>query len=326
MTFSGSLRLLSLIAILSTVSLVVVAQDAEMTRHFDYDRTAPLNIKQIGVQRRASATIYDITYDSPKGGVVPAYLVVPKGRGPFAAIIWGHWYWQNSSMRNRREFLDEAIAMAPAGVVSLLPDGPIARPGYVASKGPFDEQQFDYLVQAVIDMRRGLDLLLTRRDVDRRQIGYVGHSYNAGVGAFLAGLDHRFKAFVLMAGSMSDEVNFRTKQFQDFRQKMGPEKVDAYLKKYDWTDQGKYVSHAAPAYVFLQYGSREPFLNADRAREYLPIVSEPRRLEIYDADHNLNAAARRDRVHFLVEQLKLKPVPESVIAAVPNLYQPPNPN
>jgi hypothetical protein len=107
---------------------------------------------------------------------------------------------------------------------------------------------------------------------------------------------------------------------------MGPEKVDAYLKKYDWTDQGKYVSHAAPAYVFLQYGSREPFLNADRAREYLPIVSEPRRLEIYDADHNLNAAARRDRVHFLVEQLKLKPLSDAVIAAVPSLYQPPNPN
>jgi pimeloyl-ACP methyl ester carboxylesterase len=229
-------------------------------------------------------------------------------------------------MRNRREFLEEAIAMAPAGVVSLLPDGPIARPGYVTSKDPLSDQPPINLVQAVIDMRRGLDLLLARRDVDRKRIAFVGHSYNAGVGAFLSGVDHRFKAFVLMAGSMSDEVNFRTKEFQDIRQKLGPEKADAYLKKYYWTDQGKYVSHAAPAYVFLQYGARETFLNADRAREYLPIVSEPKRLEIYDADHNLNAEARRDRIHFLVEQLKLKPVPETVIAAVPNLYQPPQPN
>jgi hypothetical protein len=98
------------------------------------------------------------------------------------------------------------------------------------------------------------------------------------------------------------------------------------VKRYYWTDAGKYVSHAAPAFVFLQFASRESFLNPDRAREYLAVVSEPKRLEIYDADHNLTAEARRDRVHFLVEQLKLKPVSDDVIAAVPNLYQPPQPN
>src|SRR6266446_4470085 len=116
------------------------AQDADLVRHFDYDQNAPLAIKQVGVQHRANATVYDITYDSPKGGVVPAYLVVPKGRGPFAAVVWGHWYWGNSSMRNRRQFLDEAIVLAQARVVSLLTDGPVARPGHIESKDPLDER------------------------------------------------------------------------------------------------------------------------------------------------------------------------------------------
>jgi dienelactone hydrolase len=302
------------------------AQDSEMLRHFDYDQRAPLEIKHLGVQHRARATVYDLAYASPKGGVVPAYLVVPKGRGPFAAIVWGHWYWENSSMRNRREFLDEAIALAPAGVVSLLTDGPIARPGYVNSKEPLNEQQVVNMVQAVVDMRRGVDLLAARRDVDRQRIAYVGHSYNAEVGAFLSGLDKRLKAFVLMAGPMSDEVNLRSKEFQNYRQKVGPEKFDAYMAKYSWTDMGKYVSHASPAFVFLQYGSREKFLNADRAREYLAVVSEPKELKIYDAEHALNAEARRDRLHFLIEQLKLKPISDAVIASIPNLYQPPDPN
>jgi len=317
--------LLLLAAMLLGASFLAAAQDADMTSHFDYDHKSPLNIKQVGVQRRANATVYDITYDSPKGGVVPAYLVVPRGRGPFAAIIWGHWYWGNSSQRNRREFLDEAIALAPSGVVSLLTDGPIARPGYVTSKDPLSELQITNMVHAVVDMRRGLDLLLARRDVDRGRIAYVGHSYNAQVGAFLAGLDHKFKTFVLMAGVLSDEVDFRSREFQNLRQKVGPEKFDAYVRKYYWTDEGKYIANAAPAFVFLQYAAHETFLNPDRAREYLAVVSEPKRLEIYDADHNLNAAARRDRIHFLVEQLKLKPVPEAVISAVPNLYQPPQP-
>jgi len=228
-------------------------------------------------------------------------------------------------MRNRREFLDEAIALAPAGVISLLTDGPIARPGYVSSKQPLNEQQVVNMVQAVVDMRRGVDLLAARRDVDRKRIAYVGHSYNAEVGAFLSGLDKRLKVFVLMAGPMSDEVNLRSKEFQNYRQKVGPEKFDAYMAKYSWTDMGKYVSHAAPAFVFLQYGSQEKFLNADRAREYLAVVSEPKELKIYDAEHALNAEARRDRIHFLIEQLKLKPISAAVVASIPNLYQPPDP-
>ena len=83
-----------------------------------------------------------------------------------------------------------------------------------------------------------------------------------------------------------------------------------------------HVSHAAPAIVFLQYGSQEKFLNAERAVQYAAIVSEPKRLKIYDAPHALNAEARRDRIQFLTEQLKLRPLPASAIASIPNLYQP----
>jgi hypothetical protein len=42
--------------------------------------------------------------------------------------------------------------------------------------------------------------------------------------------------------------------------------------------------------------------------------------------HALNAGARRDRIQFLTEQLKLQPLSDAQIAAIPNLYQPPEPN
>jgi len=314
------------IAILFLLARSTWAQDPELLRHFDYDRHTPLNIKQIGVQHRVRADVHDISYDSLKGGVVPAYLVVPKGRGPFAAVIWGHWYWENSSMRNRKEFLDEAIALAQAGVVSLLTDGPVARPGHEAIKDPIDEKNFTEFFQQVMDMRRGVDVLLARKDVDRKRIAYVGHSYNAGIGALLSGVDRRFKAFVLMAGSMSDEIGQQTKEFQEFRQKLGAEKVDAFIAKTAYLDQGKYVSHAAPAVVFLQFATQESFLTPERARQHAAIVSEPKRVKFYDAPHSLNAEARRDRIAFLTEQLKLKPLPADAIAGIPDLYQPPEPN
>ena len=301
-------------------------QEADLVKHFDYDQKASLNIKQVGVEQRAHATVYDITYESPKGGAVPAYLVVPKGRGPFAAIIWGHWCWQNSPMRNRKQFLDEAIAMAPSGVVSLLTDHPMSRPGYVASKDPLDERNATNFLQQVIDMRRGVDLLAARRDIDTKRIAYVGHSCNAAVGALLSGLDRRFKAFVLMAGTTSDEITNNTPEFRDFRQKVGPEKLDAFIKKYYYLDQGKFVSHAAPAVILLQFATKESFITPERAKLYAEVVSEPKIFKLYDAPHALNAEALRDRIHFLVEQLKLKPVSEAVIAAIPDLYQPPQPN
>jgi dienelactone hydrolase len=323
------IRLISifqLALILAAVCCTGRAQDPDLVRHFDYDRKAPLNIKQLSVQRKANATVYDIAYDSPKGGVVTAYLVVPKGRGPFAAVIWGHWCWQNSELRNRKQFLDEAIAMAPSGLISLLTDHPMSRPGYETPKDPLDERNATVFLQQILDMRRGVDLLTARSDVDRKRIGYVGHSCNAAVGALLSGLDRRFKAFVLMAGTTSDEITNNTKEFRDFRQKVGPEKLDAFIKKYYYLDQGKFVSHAAPAVVLLQFATKEQFITPERAKLYAAVVSEPKIFKMYEAEHALNAEARRDRIHFLVEQLKLKPVPDSVIAVIPNLYQPPAPN
>ena len=301
-----------------------LAQNAEMIRHFDYDQRAPVETKQIGAEPRQHATIYDITYASPKGGVVPAYLIVPQGKGPFPAVIWGHWYWENSPMRNRKEFLDEAIALAQAGVVSLLPDGPIARSGHVTNKEPLNEQQITDMRQAVIDIRRGVDLLLARGDVDPQGIAFVGHSYHASAGAILSGTDRRFKAFVLMAGSLSDEVDIQSKEEREHRLKVGPEKYDAFVKKYAWIDPGKYVTHASPAFVFLQYG-KEKYFTPERIGEYEKIVSEPKRLKIYDAPHALNAEVRRDRIQFLTEQLKLAALPASRVASIPDLYQPPEP-
>jgi cephalosporin-C deacetylase-like acetyl esterase len=301
----------------------LIVQDPELLHHFDYDQKVSLDLQESGVEHRGRVTIRDISYASPKGGRVPAFLVVPGGSGPFAAVIWGHWYQDGSSFLNRREFLDEAVVLADSGVVSLLTDGPIARPGYLPDTDPLGEAQIKYRVQQILDMRRGADLLLARKDVDPHRLAYVGHSYNAATGAFLAGIDPRFKAFVLMAGNLSDQVDIKSKQIQAFRQQVGPEKFDAFIAKFSWLDQGKYISHATPANIFLQYATQEDFLTPERAREYYAIVSKPKSLKFYDAPHALNAEARRDRIAFLVKELHLVSPDPAAIAGIPQLTQPP---
>lgn len=326
-----------LACVMLLLSAAMVAQESreQLLQHWEYDRKAPLNVKQVGVAERNGVKVYEIAYSAPvgdrasaigpNGGVVSASLVVPPGKGPFPAVIYGHWCMPGSEKKNRTEFLDEAIVLAHSGVISLLPDHVSVRPGFVEDSSPLNQQQVAVEVQQNINLRRGADLLCQRKDVDPKRLAYVGHSCDATAGGLLSGIDKRFKAFVLMAGGLSDEANRKTKLYQEYRQKIGPEKVDAFQAKYAWQDAGKYVSHAAPAFLFLQYASDEPFLNPDLAKEYLKVVSEPKKLKIYKAQHALNAEATRDRVGFLAEQLSVKPPDARAVNSIPELVQPPWP-
>jgi dienelactone hydrolase len=304
------------------LAAAVAAPTPAPETRFAYDPKAPLDAATTAVETRGDVVIQDLTYASPKGGRVPAYLVVPAGRGPFAAVVWGHWYWENSPMKSRRQFLDEAVVLARSGVVSLLTDGPVARPGYVPDRTALNEKQFTDLVQQVVDMRRGADLLLARPEVDPRRLAFVGHSYNAAVGAILAGVDRRFKAFVLMAGALSNAVDLRSDEYRRYRERVGAAKFDAFMSAHAWADPGPWVAKAAPATVFLQYATRENFLTPARAKAYAANVSEPKRFKEYDAPHALNAEARRDRLAFLAEMLDVPPPDAAAVASVPELEQP----
>jgi len=61
---------------------------------FDYDLKQPLDIYDKIIAEFSDGTLHDITYTRPKGGPVAGYLVVPKGKGPFAAASKPRWTWR----------------------------------------------------------------------------------------------------------------------------------------------------------------------------------------------------------------------------------------
>ena len=165
---------------------------------FDYDAKQPLDIHDKIIEEFDGGVLHDISYTSPKGGPVGAYLIVPKGKGPFAAVLFGHW-----GNGTRAEFIPEAKLYARAGAVSLIPDYPWDRPQpWHKSPDHFDKPEVDreIEIQAVVDLRRGIDLLLARPDVDPKRLAYIGHSYGAQWGSILSAVDRRMKTSVLMAG------------------------------------------------------------------------------------------------------------------------------
>lgn len=60
-------------------------------------------------------------------------------------------------------------------------DSPAVRPEPWRSRGGFaiPEVERDGHAQAVVDVRRAVDLLVARPDVDPKRLAYVAHSYGA---------------------------------------------------------------------------------------------------------------------------------------------------
>src|SRR5215467_2727014 len=314
--------LLSFVLVLPATLIAQV--DSGLLSHWEYDRKAPLNYREVGVREQSGVKVLDVTYESPtdnraksvgpNGGIVSAFLVLPAGEGPFPAIVYGHWCMPGSERKNRTEFLEEAVVLARSGVISLLPDHVITRPGFVDDETPFNENQVAVMVQQVVNLRRGVDVLLARPNVDAKRISYVGHSCDATAGGLLSGIDKRFRAFVLMAGDLSDDVDKKSKGFQEFRQKIGAEQLDAFMKDHAWLDAGKYVCNAAPASVLLQFASDEPFVDEEMEKGYCKVASEPKKCRIYKAQHALGPEATRERIAFLAEQLSFNAPDPSAIA------------
>jgi dienelactone hydrolase len=296
----------------------------DLARQFDYDSNLPLDVREVGRDHRDGVTIIDITYASPLGGRVPAYLVLPKGRGPFPAILFGHWMMPGSPMKNRREFLEESIVLARSGAASLLIDTPLVRPGFVLEKDEMRAaaQSSETSRQQVIDFRRGIDLLMVSPGIRKNRIAYVGHSYDAHVGGILSAVEKRIKSFVLMAGGFADEeyvFDPDNAEMVKLRQRVGDDAIRAYFQKYAWDDPINFIGHSAPAAVFLQFGRQDKPITEKMARRYHELFAEPKRISFYDAGHALDAAARRDRADWLRQRLSLKPIDYDALARIPEL-------
>ena len=64
----------------------------------------------------------------------------------------------------------------------------------------------DLMVLHATEMRRGIDYLETREEIDIGRLAYAGVSFGAGSRLVLAGTDDRFKAVVFVGGGIDERV------------------------------------------------------------------------------------------------------------------------
>jgi dienelactone hydrolase len=248
----------------------------ELTLHdlqalFDHQPDISLDIQEAAVSEEAGGIeVHDISFAQADGGRVRAYLVVPPGDGPFAGVLFMHW---GGGSRNTHKL--EAVDLAARGAVSLLIDAPF-KP---------DRETF---IQTVINLRRGTDLLIAQPKVDADRLGYVGHSWGAGFGAILAGIDQRFETYILTAGLPSFSSFFEQAE-------MAP------------LDGIHYVGRAAPASLFFQAAELDESIPREDTLQFYEAASDPKEIRWYPTNHRFALEeAYQDRLEWLVEALGLE--------------------
>ena len=157
-----------------------------------YDESKPVGAEIAGENRGA----VDITYPSPRGEEAAATIVLPRleegRRAP--VVVFAHPY-----LASRGLYYREAFELADAGIASFLLDLSISRQGRPDLMDPVYAADVvrDLLVQDVVDLRRGLDYLATRKDIDLERLAVFGQEYGVMPAAALAALEDRVDALVL---------------------------------------------------------------------------------------------------------------------------------
>lgn len=270
-------------------------QDAKL---FAYKDSVPFDAKKVSDKNKDGVVVQEIDYaaHTSERGRMKAYLIQPQGVGPFAGVLFFHWLGEPNG--NKEQFVDEAVALAKQGTVSLLIEGYF--PWKIEPKdGQTDRKR---VIDESIEVRRALDFLLSQPGVDPKRIAYVGHDYGAMYGAIMGGVDKRVKTYILMApiGSWSDW------SLAYWLAKAPENDKEAYRKALEGVDPINYVSRLAPSPILLQFATADEHITKDAATSFADAASEPKQVKWYETKHHLNVeAARNDRSKWLQERLGL---------------------
>lgn len=293
---------------LGALSVMAVAQEKPLADPsiFDYDKETAFDFREGAMKTREGVTVYDASFISPKGGRVPCYVVAPVKKGKYAGIVWQH-----GGGQNRQWFLPDAIDLARnGGAVSILLDAPFERSPDNLGPQAQDEARraYDQLVQVAVDVRRAVDVLSARPDVDAERIGYVGLSFGAMMGATLSGFETRIKAYVLDSGMEGFARHYKESPVMaQMRASLGEARLGRMIDIVKPLDNIHYIGRATAPMLF-QAGRFDVGVPEKHTYDFFAAAgTSQKELKWYDCGHFLNdPQAAADRSAWLKKQLKLK--------------------
>lgn len=252
---------------------------------------APLDVQREGTGAFQGGRWGKFSYAGKDGERVPALIYIPSTATkahPAPCLILLHGLGGNKEMMT-----PIAQFMAGAGYASLMIDeaGQGARKAGDPDIYPAFANEQDMVstlvadgIDTVVDLRRGIDYLDTRPDIDKSKIGVIGFSLGALEGTILAGVDDRVKAVALVSGG-GDLGKILTTQAAD-----GQSLGGHYASLLSGTNAGEleerlapvepltFVGHIAPRPLLMEHGKKDAVIPPADAQALYDAAGQPKQI------------------------------------------------
>jgi len=201
------------------------------------DRSAlpDLDVQITDSLKEENYTRLTISFKAAENERVPAYLYIPDQKGKhkkLAAMVVLHGTGDPgkqlvdglSTLPNRAH----AKELAQRGYVVIAPDYP--------SMGDLKNYDFENdryesgTMKGIFDHMRCVDLLQSRKEVDPKRIGVIGHSLGGHNAIFAGAFDERFKVIVSSSGwTLMDYYDIGEEASKRYGGRLGPWAQDRYM-------------------------------------------------------------------------------------------------
>ncbi|MBN1347864.1 acetylxylan esterase [candidate division KSB1 bacterium] len=252
-------------------------QSLPVDRYYDYDRNFPLEDSVRVEVETDQSTMYSVSYRSVHESIVAGLLTIPKkSKQPLPVIIFLHGigdHKQKDYMEAGHKFMvDSGYAVLRIDIANHG-DRKIHKYKYDMVTG-YRYWTRDIVAQTVFDLRRGIDFLETRPEIDSSRIGFYGISLGGIIGTVFCAVDERVKVPVITLAGGGLHLAFKFKAFA--------EETQVYLSIIDPIN---FVDKIAPRPLLM--------LNADKDEVVPPITSkmmynkagEPKHIVWYPTKH-----------------------------------------
>lgn len=264
--------------------------DQDLLGYYEYDSSLPLNVIEELVRDDTYYKVLKVYFDSVNGERVPGLLSFPEANEKVPCVVFLHGYGGR-----KEDILEAAEMIAREGYAIMAIDAEYHGERKEEGKELYSPDITDSvrgIVQTVVDLRRAVDYLETRPEIDKEKIGYVGGSMGGILGAIFIGVEPRIKAAALIVagGNMSlmirESQHYTMPAIRWFLQREGMD-YEELQRLLDPIDPINFISNFSPRPVVFHLGKLDTIVPAEAGRQLYERAEQPKAVYWYDAGHDV---------------------------------------
>lgn len=257
---------------------------------YAYDKSLPLNGEEEIIIDKDLYRVYKAYFDSVNGERVPALLSVPKKKEKVPCIVFLHGYGGS-----KEDILPAAELIANEGYAIIAIDAEFHGERREEGKELYStdlKESRRGIIQTIIDLRRAVDYLEMRPEIDKEKIGYVGGSMGGILGGIFIGVEARIKtAALLVAGGNMSLMIRKSKHYtmpairkylED--EQISYEEIQSFL---DPVDPINFIDKFSPRPVVFHLGKYDEIVPAEAGEQLYRKAKEPKKVYWYNVGHSL---------------------------------------